>query len=333
MFGFACVASHMSDIGGRQWSADASEVFEEGLWIPVVKYHRGGAINQDIHRVIEQNVRNPEQVIGDIHAQTAALTVVSRKLLEFMDDAKLSDLTKLGAAIHRASEWVMRQAIKEIPTGQYQAETHADGWDDPLVLKVRIDVEGEKVSVNYEGTSRQSHRGINAVYNTTFAWTIYPFKSLLTPHLPNNDGFLRLFDVQAPLGSIVNARPPAAVNARHLLVNLLPGLIYEALAPALPDRVPAHAGTMWTIVARRGRSDRSQPFTMTLFFNSGNGASKSNDGTSCMSFPSNISMTPIEIVESLSPLRFRYKAIVPNSGGKGEWRGGCGQRIAIEFDL
>jgi N-methylhydantoinase B len=168
------------------------------------------------------------------------------------------------------------------------------------------------------------------VYNTTFAWTIYPFKSLLVPHLPNNEGFLRLFDVRAPLGSIVNARPPAAVNARHLLVNLLPGLIYEALAPALPERVPAHPGTLWTIVARRGRSERSQPFTMAMFFNGGTSASESGDGASCMSFPSNISVTPIEIVENLSPLRFQYKVLAPDSGGQGMWRGGCGQRIAIE---
>jgi N-methylhydantoinase B len=328
---FTCITAHMSDIGGRQWSADAAEVYEEGLWIPVLKYIRRGHVNEDVHQIIESNVRNSEQVIGDIRAQLSATNVMARKLEEFMAEVGLADLKALASTINDISGRAIADAIKSIPEGRYVAETHADGWDEPLTIRVALEIRNGRVLADYSGTSPQSRRGINAVFNHTFAFTIYPFKTLLAPHIPNNEGLLKYFDVQAPLGCILNAVRPAAVGARHLTGHLLPGVIYQALAQAIPDRVPADSGTpLWSIVFKVPGTVRQRGSTNVLFFNGGTGASNSYDGVSCSSFPTNISVTPIEITENLAPLRFLYKRLATDSGGRGKQRGGCGQDILIE---
>lgn len=328
---FTCITAHMSDIGGRQWSADASEVHEEGLWVPVVKYIRAGEINRDVHQIIETNVRNPEQVIGDIRAQLSATDVMSRKLIEFMEEIGLDDLTSLANTIHDASRRATIDAIKQIPEGIYYGETLADGWDEPLTIKVALEIRDGKIIADYTGTSPQCKRGINAVFNHCFAFTVYPFKSLLVPHIPNNEGIMSCFEVRAPLGCIVNAVPPAAVGARHLTGHLLPGAIYQALAKALPDKVPAESGTpLWSIVFKAPPTEQQRGSTSVLFFNGGTGATSWGDGMSCASFPSNISVSPVEITENLAPLRFKYKRLANGSGGAGRQRGGLGQDIAIE---
>jgi len=169
------------------------------------------------------------------------------------------------------------------------------------------------------------------VYNHTFAYTVYPLKCMLTPSLPNNDGFIRLFEVIAPEGLIVNCRPPAAVGARQLVGHLLQGAVFEALAPILPDRVQADSGTpLWTLVFRGTEAGQGRTFSTILFFNGGTGATMLRDGISCTSFPANISTTPVEVTENLAPLLFRTKRIAHDSGGPGRRRGGCGQVVEIE---
>ncbi len=328
---FTCVTAHMSDIGGRQWSADAAEVHEEGLWIPVVKYLRRGQVNEDVHGIIETNVRNPGQVIGDIHAQISAAEVMARKLEEFMTEAGLKDLKLLAHTIHEHSAGVMAEAIRSIPEGRYVGETRGDGWDEPVNVRVAIEVRDGRVRADYTGTSPQISRGINAVLNHTFAFTVYPFKTIFAPHVPNNEGLLKFFDVYAPPGCILNAVPPAAVGARHLTGHLLPGAVYQALAQAIPERVPAESGTpLWSIVFKAPPGEKQRGSTTVLFFNGGIGADSIEDGMSCSSFPTNIEVTPVEITENLAPLRFQYKRLTVNSGGRGRQRGGCGQDIAIE---
>jgi N-methylhydantoinase B len=328
---FTCITAHMSDIGGRQWSADASEVHEEGLWVPVLKYIRRGEVNEDVHNIIETNVRNSEQVIGDIRAQLAATNVMARKLEEFMTEVDLDDLSSLARTIHDVSARAMEAEIKTIPEGRYVGETHADGWDEALTVKVALEIRNGRIRADYTGTSPQSRRGINAVFNHTFAFTVYPFKSLLVPHIPNNEGLLKFFDVHAPLGCIVNAVPPAAVGARHLTGHLLPGAIYQALSAAIPDRVPAESGTpLWSIVFKAPPAEKQRGSTTVLFFNGGTGATSWGDGVACTSFPSNISVAPVEVTENIAPLRFQYKQLACDSGGAGRQRGGCGQDIAIE---
>ncbi len=331
LVGFVVTVAHLSDVGGRQWSADASEMFEEGVRIPVIKFRSRGDVNATVMALLAANVRVPDQVIGDINAQLVAIDLVSRRLLELLAEHRLPDLRRLRDAIFRVSEAALRQEIRKLTPGVYTAETEADGWDTPIRIRVAITVSADRIRIDYTGSSPQSRYGINEVYNHTFAYSIYPLKCMLTPTIPNNDGFMRLLEVNAPEGLIVNSRPPAAVGARHLVGHLLQGAIFEALAALAPARVQADSGTPhWALIFRGLAGDDTDGFCTTLFFNGGTGARIDHDGSACLSFPSNVSSPPVEMVENLAPLLIRRKQIAEDSGGRGRFRGGAGQIVEIE---
>jgi N-methylhydantoinase B len=331
LIGFIVTVAHLSDVGGRQWSADATEMFEEGIRIPVSKFYDTGVPNQMLLKVIEANVRTPQQVLGDLGAQVVAIETATRGVQTLLREYGFPDLRLLGRSILTVSANALRDEIRKIPKGEYVAEIEADGWDAPVRIRATVSVYEKQISVDYTGSSPQNRYGINEVYNHTFAYTVYPLKCMLIPSMPNNDGFTRLFQVIAPEGLIVNSRPPAAVGARQLVGHLLQGAIFEALAPVLPERVQADSGTpLWTLVFRGLDTERGRAFSTILFFNGGTGAMTSRDGFSVTSFPANISTTPVEVIENLAPLLVRIKRIAADSGGPGRQRGGCGQVVAIE---
>jgi len=328
---FVVTVAHLSDIGGRQWSADANEVFEEGILIPVTRLYNKGKLNTTVLDILKANVRLPDQVLGDIDAQIVAIQVATRRLRELMDEAKLGDLRTVSNAIFDVSARALGKGIRELKPGTYIGEVEADGWDTPVRIRAAVTVKNGKIAVDYAGSSPQSRYGINESYNHTFAYTVYPFKCMLSPTLPNNEGFLRLFEVNAPEGLIVNSRRPAAVGARQLVGHLLQGAIFKAMENVVPERVQADSGTpLWTLVFRGIDPERARAFSTILFFNGGTGAMMNQHGSPCTSFPGNISNTSIEVVESLSPLLYRKKAIAIDSGGRGKWNGGAGQVVHIE---
>ena len=328
---FIVTVAHLSDIGGRQWSADANEVFEEGILIPVTKLYRRGKLNTAVLDILKANVRLPDQVLGDIDAQIVAAQVATKRLRELMREARLADLTSLTQAIFDISARSLGTAIRALPSGTFVGEVEADGWDEPVHIHATVNIKAGKITVDYTGSSPQNRYGINETYNHAFAYTVYPFKCMLSPTLPNNEGFLRLFKVDSPVGSIVNCRRPAAVGARQLVGHLLQGAIFKAMESVVPDRVQADSGTpLWTLVFRGVDPKREAAFSTILFFNGGTGAMQGLPGTACTSFPGNISNTSIETVESLGPLLFRRKTIALGSGGAGRWPGGDGQIVHIE---
>lgn len=327
---FTVVVAHLSDIGGRQWSADASELFEEGIRFPVIKLAEGGRLNPLVMRLLDANVRLPLQVRGDLEAQISALRVAERRLLELLDEYDLSDIDALANAIFQASTEAAMREIRKIPRGTYVGTVQSDGWDEPVHIRATITVGEASIKVDYAGSSPQVRYGINETFNHTYAYTIYPFKCLLSPGIPNNDGFTRLFEVNAPEGTIVNARPPAAVGARHLIGHQLQAAVFEALAPVLPDRVQADSGTpLWSVLIRGLDAVRGKSFSTILFFNGGMGAMRDRDGPPTSGFPANISNTPVEIAETLAPIVFRAKCLHEGSGGAGARIGGLGQVIAF----
>jgi N-methylhydantoinase B len=331
LVGFVVTVAHLSDVGGRQWSADANELYEEGLRVPVTKLYCAGRPDATLFRLIRENVRVPEQVLGDLDAQVVAIETATRGLQQLLREYRLRDLRALSRAIFAVSEEAVRAEIAKLPAGTYRAEVEADGWDTPVLIRAAVTVGDGRVAVDYTGSSPQNRYGINEVYNHTFAYTVYPLKCMLSPAIPNNDGFLRLFDVLAPEGLIVNCRPPAAVGARQLVGHLLQGAIFEALAPVLPERVQADSGTpLWTLVFRGIDDGGGRAFSAIVFLNGGTGAMKARDGLSCTSFPANISTTPVEVVENVAPLLVRVKRLTPDSGGAGRFRGGCGQTVEIQ---
>ncbi len=321
--------SHSVDIGGAPSHA-SRDVLEEGLCIPVLKIVEGGRENGAVIDFIAENVRVPKDTLGDLRAQFGAYGVGVRKVGELLGENRLEDLQSVAREIMSRSERAMRRRIAEIPDGRWSGEAVADGYDSPLTIRGSVEVAGSDIYIDYHGTAPQFDRPVNSVLNFTRAYTAYAVKCALDPTLPNNDGCFRPVHVEAPAGSILNPEPPAPVWARHLTGHYLPFVVFAALSRAIPDRVCAESGSPLWSVYFKGKDYRGKRFVTIFFMNGGHGARPGKDGPNCLSFPSNVSNTPIEIVENSIPVLVREKELVSGSGGPGKFRGGCGQQISFE---
>jgi N-methylhydantoinase B len=328
LMGFFGNVCHALDIGGRGLSADANEVFEEGLAIPITKLYAAGEPNDELLRIIQANVRTPREVVGDLHAQVAGNQVGATRLVEYLEEFELEDLENLSREIRGRSEDATRSAIREIPDGSYESVIHTDGIDSPVKIACQVVVADDEIVVDYSGSSPQVSRGMNVVLNYTAAYTSYALKCAIFPEVPHNDGSFQPVTVTAPEGSILNPRFPAAVAARHIVGHFLPHAVLGALADVIPERVIAEgAGNVW-LTSTRGAGDNR--FVTVFFASGGMGARPNQDGLSATSFPSGIATASVEIIETTSPLVFRSKELRPDSGGPGKYRGGLGQRIEVE---
>ncbi len=320
---------HMADIGGRILSAEAREVYEEGLYIPITKLFFRGERNEELFKIIRANVRTPDEVEGDLYAMTSCNDVGGARLLEFMDEFGFDTIDALAEAIISRSEQAMRQAIARIPDGVYENELWSDGFEGPVVIKARVSVEGDEMTVDHAGSSPQSRYGINVVMNYTHAYTSFAVKCAISPDVPHNEGAFRPVHVTAPPGSILNAQYPAPVAARHLIGHFLPNLLFGALAEAMPDRFMAEGAASIWITVFRGERSNGEPFTFTLFQCGGTGARPNKDGLDNTGFPSGVAGVPAEVIENLSPLVMTRREVKTDSGGPGRYRGGCGQITTI----
>jgi N-methylhydantoinase B len=321
---------HVMDIGGRIFGADANSVYEEGLAIPIMKLVDGGRMNEDLIKIIRANVRTPEPVLGDIHAMIAANEVGGKKLVEMLEDHRLSDLNKLSGAIIDRSEHAMRAAIGAIPDGTYRHQIEVDGFDEPIIIKLAITIDGDQMLADYAGTSPQSNRGINVVYNYCHAYTTYPIKCSVSPEVPNNEGSFRPLTVTAPEGCILNCKRPAAVGARHILGHFLSAVVFGSLSHVLPEKVIAEGSQGLWNTQFDGRGEDGESFCYVFFSSGGTGARPMKDGLSSTAFPSGIQGVPVEVVENVSPIFVQRRELIPNSGGPGKFRGGLGQRMVLK---
>ncbi|MCC6945499.1 MAG: hydantoinase B/oxoprolinase family protein, partial [Thermomicrobiales bacterium] len=271
----------------------------------------------------------PEPVLGDIHAQAAGNDVGANRLIEFMREFELTTLEPLADEIIARSERAMRQAIATLPDGVYQNEVWSDGHEEPVRLRVSITKKGDELDVDWAGSSPESKRGINVVLNYTHAYSTYALKCALAPDVPNNEGSFRPVRVTAPERSILNALPPAAVGARHILGHFLPGAIFGALAEVIPQRIMAEgAANIWNLQFM-GHDLNDDPFAYVWFSCGGTGARATKDGLHATAFPSGISGVPAAVIEQRSPVVMYAREIRQDSGGPGQFRGGCGQRLVL----
>jgi N-methylhydantoinase B len=327
---FAATTSHVPDIGGRLRALEARQVFEEGLQIPVMKLLSEGQPNDVLITMIRTNVRTPDQTMGDIWAQIGACELMANRLTPLMDDYALTTLGAFADGLFSKTESAMRAQIEKLPNGTYEAAFQTDGFDGPLDFKAALTVNGDAISVDYTGCSPVQPRAINCVMAYTYAMTAYALKCSLLPDIPNNEGMYRPITVTAPENTIVNPKYPAAVVARSNTGHYLPALVHAALQNVIPDRVMAATGSPLWIFTITGLRQDGSTFANVLFYNGGMGATSSKDGESAMSYPSNISSTPVEICESNGPLVCHHKRLRPDSGGDGTYRGGLGQDILFE---
>jgi len=332
LVGFAGSIAHSPDVGGALWSADCREVFEEGIRIPPTRLLREGQRQEAVLEMLLSNVRVPDQVLGDLEAQIIANEVCAARVAEFLQDAGLDDLRGLGHALHARTDRAMRQAIAALPDGCWTATIEADGFDEQVTrIACAVTVAGERMVIDYAGTSPQIDRGINCVMNYTHAYSVYPVKCALDPFTPRNEGSYRAIEVLAPQGSILNPRFPAPCSARQLTGHLLAGAIYKALAPVIPERVIAECGGAPTMRALFSGLDRNgDRFSQILFASGGMGAAPHRDGLPTTAFPTNAGAGSIEAFESVAPLVVWRKQLRPDSGGAGQYRGGLGQEAEIE---
>jgi N-methylhydantoinase B len=327
---FAGSAAHAPDIGGRIRTAESREVFEEGLQIPPIRAVRGGVLDDTLARLLRKNTRVPDQVMGDLFAQFTALELMERRLLALMDEYGLDDLAALAAEIQARSERAMRAAIREVPDGTYRAEVLTDGLAEPIRLVLALHKRGDDIVADYTGTDPQVPRGINVCLSYTFAYTAFALKAALCPEVPNNEGAFRPITVEAPEGCILNSTPPAAGANRALTGHFLPPLILSALAQAIPDRVIAGVGSpLWSLNFAGQREDGST-IANHFFMNGGYGASAGRDGPNVLSWPSNVSAAPVEMIEQHNPFRVRHRRLRSGTGGRGRQRGGTGQEWLFE---
>lgn len=330
---FSATTSHMPDIGGRIRAIEAREVFEEGLQIPLAKIVHAGRRDETMVEMIRANVRTPDQTMGDIWAQVSANELMERRVLRLMEEYGLDSLEPLAGELFSRSEVAMRQAIRAVPDGTYRYGIETDGVDRPFQFQLALTISGDEVVADFAGTSPSQPRAINCVLAYTYAMTAYAIRCALLPGLPNNEGMYRPVRVEAPEGSLLNPRFPSPVVSRSVTGHYVPVLVLGALHQVIPDRVMAAVGSpLWAVTQSGVRDTDRKPYTNVLFFNGGMGATSTKDGESVLSWPSNISSTPVEVAERNSPLFFHYKRLRPGSGGSGQFRGGLGQDILMESE-
>jgi N-methylhydantoinase B len=333
VIGYFASCCHSPDAGGRVFSAEAREIYEEGIRIPIMHLFRAGAPNADLLALIRANVRTPDETIGDLYAQAACSDVGSRELLRLLDEFGLDDVEELSDEIVGRSERAMRDAIAALPDGSYEAEARADGFmGEPVAIHVCVTIAGDEVTIDFAGSSPQSPSGINVVLNYTRAYSSFAMKAAVNPEVPHNDGAFRPVHVTAPEGSIFNCKEPAAVAARHVLGHMLPCTIFAALVQAMPGRLMAGgAESSWLSVWRGTWPESDELFTFTLFQSGGAGARATKDGLQTNGFPSGVAGVPVEVYETRTPLVMHRKALLPDSGGAGRRRGGLGPETEMSY--
>ena len=327
---------HHTDVGGYGIGAGGRDCFEEGLWIPICKLMTGGQRNPDVWKFILSNVRQPDHMTGDLHAQMASGEIGAQRLTALCNQHGLDDIESLADEIIERSEAATRASIRALPAGLHHASAVldlADGSQIDIVCSVQVDPEAGEITVDYAGSSPASPWGINVVKNYTHAYTTFTVRSVLNPDIPNNHGSLAPIKVEAPEGSIVNAVRPQPGTARHVVGMFLPNALLKALAQIAPDQAMAEgSGAVWTMQVN-GSYDDGSPFITAMFtYAGGVGARAGKPGLDACSYPTGVAAVPIEVVEASAPVRFRRKALRPGSGGRGNQTGGLGQTIEFSVD-
>ncbi len=342
---FACTA-HIVDIGGRGFGADAASIYEEGLYLPIMKFAERGTVDQTLVRIVRGNVREPDQLIGDIYALATCNEIGHRRLIDMMQEFGLADLNGIASFILDNSRRATLERIAALPRQSAQGELTVDGFDTPITLKVRVTVHEDRIVSDFTGTSGLDKKGINCPLVYAKAYACYALKVAIAPEIPNNAASLAPFEIEAPVNSIVNAVHPAPVALRHIVGHFVPDAVFNAFDKILPGVVPAEgAGCLCNFqVSLRPRSDAPAPEyarrSEVLTFNSGgSGARPAHDGLNATAFPSGVMTMPVEATEHAGPVIIWRKELRPDSGGAGKQRGGLGQYMEVgareghEFDI
>ncbi|GAC1343927.1 MAG: hydantoinase B/oxoprolinase family protein [Acetobacteraceae bacterium] len=327
--------AHVIDVGGLGMGPEGRSVFEEGLYIPIVKCFEAGRPNATFFDFLRAGTRLPVELEGDVYSLCACNDAGARRLLEMLDEFRLDGIDALAGFILDSSRRATLAEIAKLPPGRFRAEIWSDGYESPVRLAASMVVSGDGIEVDFEGTSGLSGRGINVPAAYTRAYASFGIKCVVAPEIPNNTASLAPFRMRIPEGCILNAPRPRAVSVRHVVGQLLPDLMMGCLHQAVPDRVTAEGSScLWNPPLRGGPgvSGQNSPlvdFEVITFNSGGTGARPGRDGLNGTAFPSGVRTMPVEATENVAPVVFWRKELRPDSGGAGRTRGGLGQVMEI----
>jgi N-methylhydantoinase B len=331
--------AHVIDIGGLGMGPEGRSVFEEGLYIPIVKCFDRGTANETFFDFIRAASRLPVELEGDVYSLCACNDAGARRLKEMMDEFDMDGLDALAGFIFDSSHAATIAEIARLPKGLFRAEISSDGYEDPVTLHAAMTILSDGIEVDFAGTSGLSSRGINVPPAYCRAYSCFGIKCVVAPEVPNNWASLAPFRMQIPEGCILNAPRPYPVSVRHVIGHLLPDLMMGCLHQAVPLRVTAEgASALWNPPMRGGSSVSGQArgnrkvvadFEIITFNSGGTGARPTSDGLDATAFPSGVRTMPVEATENVAPVIFWTKELKPDSGGPGRTRGGVGQVMEI----
>ncbi len=327
--------AHVIDVGGLGMGPEGRSVFEEGLYIPIVKCFEAGRPNETFFDFLRAGTRLPVELEGDVYSLCACNDAGVRRLTQMMDEFALDSIDPLATFILDSSHRATLAEIAKLPGGTYRAEIWSDGYERPVRLAASMVVGMDAITVDFDGTSGLSGRGINVPAAYTRAYASFGIKCVVAPDIPNNSASLAPFRMVIPEGCILNAPRPSAVAVRHIVGQLLPDLMMGCLHQAAPDRVTAEGSScLWNPPLRGGPivSGQNSPlvdFEVITFNSGGTGARPGQDGLDGTAFPSGVRTMPVEATENVAPVVFWRKELRPDSGGAGRTRGGFGQVMEI----
>ncbi len=333
LVGFTVNIVHHTDVGGSRPGSQAVEgVFDyhqEGLFIPPTKIVEAGIPNEAVLELIASNSRTPDNLRGDLLAQRNALKVGELRLQDLVHKHGLAVYESCIEVILDQTEATMREAITSIPDGHYEFSDHLDDFGpgtEPLTVQVAVNVVGDSMSIGFDGSSPQTESGLNAYLNYTKSYSFAAIKCLTDPFGPMNAGALRPIAISAPEGSFLNPRRPAGGGPRAIICYRVFEAVLGALAPALPERVAA-AGSHFSNPTWGGFDPaKDRRFVAYELVLGGTGARADRDGCEAMSSAFNASNIPVEAQEAIQPIVVERFELIPDSGGPGRQRGGCGVR-------
>ena len=325
---WATTLCHHTDVGGIVPGSNAlgsTEIFQEGLRLPLLKLYERGVANQAIWDIIATNVRVPDKVIGDLQAQMAACTAGERAFTDLFERYGGKILNTYMVELQDYAERLARAEIAKMPDGTYEFTDHIDGIGtdpQPIVFKVKLVIEGDGALVDWTGTSPQVKAGINSPFPFTKAASYTGLRSVMSADLPNCQGYTRAISVVAPRGTVANPIPPGACGARGISGFRMIDCLLTALAQVLPDRVPADncgGATLPTF----GGYHNGKPFVFVETLLGNWGGSPTHDGQEGVPhMGANQANVPIELIEVDHPLQITQYGFVTDSGGAGKYRGG-----------
>src|SRR5436309_4406472 len=338
LIGFAVNILHHTDVGGQrpgsQGVVGIFDYFQEGLRIPPTKVWREYEEDQAVVGIIAANTRTPDKVLGDLRAQRSALRVGELRLVELVERYGRDVVGAAMDEIIARTEASMRTAIRQVPSGVYRFEDFFDDYGpgtDPLRVAVTVSVDGDRMTIDYAGSSPQTASGMNSYINYTRSYSYAAVKCLADPFGPMNEGALRPITVSAPEGSFLNPRPPAGGGPRAIIRYRTFEAVIGALAKAVPASVAAAASHManptfggWD----RARQRRCVAYELVL---SGTGARATKDGCEAMAWAFNAANIPVEAQEANQPIVVERFELLRDSAGAGKFRGGCGIRRDMRF--